>query len=363
MTASRLIAGCMSGTSLDGLDAAVCRVRLGDSSQAVEVLATHSVELGPVGRVLRDLASGVAVGAGEIAEAALGLGRLHLTCLEPLLPAADGPLDLIVAHGQTVFHDPPCSWQLLNPAPIAAALGVPVLSDLRQGDLALGGQGAPITPRADAVLYRGLGPDLAVVNLGGFCNVTLPGDHLRGFDVCACNQVLDGAARRWLRAPCDVDGKAALVGTADEALVAELDGLLEGQRLAGRSLGSGDELEAWIAGCAGSDAATVCASACAAVARCIARAVGAVPEVILAGGGVRNPALRGALERACAGRVRVSDEVGVPAAYREAAAMAVLGAMALAGENTTDAGVTGRRPGPVISGSWTGPGVGVARAR
>ncbi len=103
-------------------------------------------------------------------------------------------LDLVVAHGQTVYHAPPLSWQLCAPGPIAHALQVPVLCDLRSADIAAGGQGAPITPIADHILFRHAREARAVVNLGGFCNITtLPaGDdatRVRGGDVCACNQV------------------------------------------------------------------------------------------------------------------------------------------------------------------------------
>ena len=128
---------------------------------------------------------------------------------EVLHAALEARADLVVAHGQTVFHAPPASWQLLNAAPIARAVRAPVVFDLRQADLAAGGQGAPITPLADWIMLRAHGPAAAgraIVNLGGFCNVTiLPSgagpEGVRGMDVCPCNHLLDGVARRRVR-PC-----------------------------------------------------------------------------------------------------------------------------------------------------------------
>src|SRR6185436_14618647 len=141
----------------------------------------------------------------EIADAALALGELHARAVAKA--AAGCRLDLIAAHGQTVFHAPPLSWQMLNPWPLVRDLQTSVVFDLRGADLAHGGQGAPITPLADWVLFRSNSRTRAVVNLGGFCNLTLlpPGrpDMVRGFDVCACNQLLDHIARGILQRPFD----------------------------------------------------------------------------------------------------------------------------------------------------------------
>ncbi len=351
-----LIAGCMSGTSLDGVDAALCRVDVAGGCD-VDVVGTHSVGFGALGDGLRELASGVAVDAGRIAEMAWRLGEVHVACLRPLLEEIE-EVDLVVAHGQTVFHGgtPRRSWQLLNPVPIAAALGVRVLSDLRQGDLALGGEGAPITPLADAMLFGARSPRGAVVNLGGFCNVTLLGDPVRGFDVCACNQVLDGVARRMLGQAFDQDGAAAASGKPVDELVDSLVALLTAQRQGGRSLGTGDEMAAWVEAAhrGARSAGDVCASACTAIGRCIGAAVGAADPVILAGGGVRNGALVSAIGASCSGDVLLSDAMGVPSAYREAVCMAVLGGVAMRGGETTLPAVTGRREGAVVAGTWTG---------
>ena len=130
----------MTGTSLDGLDAALAEVR----------------------------------GTGlDAAARLLGLVRRPLGSLAARF--ASGAIDLVAAHGQTICHAHRrgLTLQLLDPWPIARRLRVPVVHDLRRADLAAGGEGAPITPLADWVLFRSTGEDRTVVNLGGIANLTL----------------------------------------------------------------------------------------------------------------------------------------------------------------------------------------------
>jgi 1,6-anhydro-N-acetylmuramate kinase len=262
----------------------------------------------------------------------------------------------VAVHGQTIVHKPPVSWQLVDPAPIAARLRCPVIFDLRQADLAAGGQGAPITPMADWVLFRRAGLRRAVVNLGGFCNVTIVTprlDDVLGFDVCVCNQVLDNVARTTLGSPYDQDGRAARSGQPDAAAAADLRATLDHQRLAGRSLGTGDESEAWVVKhkdrLSGDDLA---ATAVAAVGGCIADVIRDhdADDVVLAGGGARNHALVNAIGQATP--VIVSDQLGVPVEAREALAMAVLGAMSADGVPITLPQVTGCRAPAPLAGTW-----------
>jgi 1,6-anhydro-N-acetylmuramate kinase len=286
----------------------------------------------------------------------------------------------VAAHGQTVFHAPPVSWQMLNGPVLAHELGVPVVFDLRAADLAAGGQGAPITPLADWVMFRSEHPT-AVVNLGGFCNITLlpaplivhyntPRGTMRtndfigeaalvdGFDVCACNHLLDRVARDLLGCEFDQDGRASASGRVHEGALHELFGLLAAQSKEGRSLGTGDEAVAWInrwrTQASGEDLA---ASACAAIARTIASRLGDSREVLVAGGGARNAALLDAIRRNTKAAVNATEKRGVPIEFREAAAMAVLGAMCEDKVPITLARVTGvgarQEPTP-IAGVWAG---------
>lgn len=348
----------MTGTSIDALDSAAVRVEGRGLGMRARVVGCAATPLGALAPRLRALASGEAATAGEIARLAHDFAVAHGEALLGLAGEAGRP-DLVAVHGQTVFHAPPLSWQMLNPWPIASALGCPLVCDLRGADLAAGGQGAPITPLADWVLFRGE-RTRAVVNLGGFCNVTIvPGgaepDGVLGMDVCACNHVLDAVARAALGAPYDKGGEAALRGSANEAASLALKLALEAQRGAGRSLGTGDEaagwVEAWASRLAPYDLA---ASAVAAVGEAIGREVARhKPSLVLvAGGGAHNLALAAAVAGAAGAPVETTGSLGVPISHREAAEIAVLGALCADAVPITLPNVT-RVPAPApISGAW-----------
>lgn len=362
---TRVIAGCMAGTSMDGVDAAVVRVHGSGLDLRVTRLGFASVPFGDLAIRLRAIAVGEAVASRDWAGLARALGDMHARAVrEALSDAALSPderLELCAAHGQTLFHAPPGSFQLLNPWPIARELGCDVVHDLRGADLAAGGQGAPITPIADWVLFRNPNADRAVVNLGGFCNATFLRagadiDAIRAMDVCACNHVLDGAARRVLDRPYDADGAQAAAGTPDATATGELAHILAAQSAEGRSLGSGDECAAWLDRHADHLVLTdLLASAAAGVGAAIARAISALMpdgEILLAGGGANNRALVRAIDDNTDARVRRSDDLGVAIQEREAIAMAILGALAADGVPITLPVVTGRTRAVASEGVW-----------
>lgn len=366
----------MTGTSLDALDVALVAVDGTGWSLRAEWIAGASQPLGPLAAPLRSLASQAPQSVGLISRVVHSFSWLHARAIRELV--AQRVIDLVAAHGQTVFHAPPVSWQLLNPTPIAHALQVPVVCDLRAADLAAGGRGAPITPVADYLLFADEREPRAVVNLGGFCNITcLPtrrrrdagsADELaavRALDVCACNHLLDGLARHLLGQPYDEDGRRAAAGRVVPTLRDELLEWLRAQAASGRSLGTGDELDAGVrlAASAGS-AADVLRSACEAIATVIAETVRsatardqpAPPErYLLAGGGTRNRVLVAALTAHARGPVEPTEVHGAPAAYREAAAVAVLGALCQDGVAITLPAVTGVQSPAPLAGVWAYP--------
>jgi 1,6-anhydro-N-acetylmuramate kinase len=365
---TRLVVGCMTGTSIDALDAALVRIRGHGLAMRCEFIRGVTHDLGPVRAGLRALADQRAMTAGEIARLSREFALLHAAAVRDLLGRGGAVRPALVAvHGQTVFHEPPSSWQMFNGAVLAHELGVPVVFDLRGADLAAGGQGAPITPLADWIMFRTAEPT-AVVNLGGFCNATLlppeptradagaAVDRIEGFDVCACNHLLDRIAREALGCAFDADGAAALSGNVDDAARRGLAEALVTQSRAGRSLGTGDEtwrwVDRWQGRLAGKDLA---ATACAAIAGAIASRLGPVGAVLLAGGGARNRALVGALERAMPGsKTDTTAARGVPIEFREACAMGVLGAMCADRVPITLPKVTGVREPAPIAGVWAG---------
>ena len=350
----RLIVGCMTGTSLDGLDTVLCEVTGKGLRLRARVVARRSASLGKLAARLRALAEQQPMTAAAIATLARDFALLHARTIARL--CAGRQPDLVVVHGQTVYHAPPVSWQLFTPAVLAHALAAPVISDLRAADLAAGGEGAPITPLADLLLYGHARERRTVINLGGFCNLTrLPAGRdplaVAGGDVCACNQVLDAVARAVLQKPFDPDGRHALRGTSHPATERALIRKLERQRHARRSLGTGDELAAWITSqpLAANDLAR---TACAATAAVIAAAAQPADRLIVAGGGVRNQALMAELTARSAVPVTTSDALGIAAGDREALAMAVLGALCNDGVAATLPQVTHVKRAP-LSGTYT----------
>jgi 1,6-anhydro-N-acetylmuramate kinase len=369
----RLVVGVMTGTSIDGMDAALVRIDGVGLNMWASLVRHLAAPLGELKRTLQSAASQKPMTAGDLANLAWKFGMLHADVIAELV--GEVAPDLICVHGQTVFHQPPVSWQLVSPAPIAERFKCPVVFDMRQADLAAGGQGAPITPLADWILFRHGERSRAIINLGGFCNVTtLPQAHdatartgktssesanelagIRGFDVCACNQILDAVAVAAMKQPFDADGQAARAGRASPQAAAELCEVLDKQRRGGRSLGTGDEAAAWIERHLSTTTANdLAASAVHAIAQTIAAAVTehSVDELVLAGGGARNQALAELVQRLSEKPCMKSDELGMPIEAREAACFAVLGALCADGVPITLPHVTGCRTPAPVSGSW-----------
>ncbi len=355
--AERLAAGCMTGTSIDSLDAALVAVEGQGLAMTARFVRGVTRPLGTLAAPLRRLAEQEAMTAGEIAGLTSDFASLHTEALRALL--GGDRADLVAIHGQTVFHAPPVSWQLFAPTPVARALETPVVFDLRAADLVCGGRGAPITPLADWVFFRTLAPPVAVVNLGGFCNVTLlrgpDPASIAGFDVCACNHLLDGVARTLLQAPFDEDGRHASGGRVQIGALEDLVAILATQASSRRSLGTGDETGEWISRWhARASGADLAATACEGIARTIASRLGNVRLVLLAGGGTRNLALGRAIASRCSCTVEPADAHGLPGAYREAACMAVLGVLCRDRVPITLPAVTGVGRAPV-AGIWVQP--------
>lgn len=356
----------MTGTSLDGLDVSLVEI----SGHGLDITARPmrhlSRPLGAVAAPLRALAEQHPLTAGDIARLMHDFAELHALAILELL--ADDKADLVCIHGQTVYHKPPLSWQLLQPAPVARAVNCPVVCDLRAADLAAGGQGAPITPIADWILYRHLIGDadrLDIVNLGGFCNITSlarNGDprhalsRIHAGDVCACNQILDAAARSLLRHPFDENGASAASGQVHDEALEDLLGVMRARQLPGRSLGTGDELTDWLARHRHQiQAPDLLHTACVAIAETIGQYLAALPgvpgAVMLAGGGAKNRALVAALASASPGLV--SPLPGGDS--REPDCFAILGALCHDRVPITLPHITGCASPAPIAGTWLVP--------
>lgn len=355
----RRVIGCMTGTSIDGIDAALVEIDGTGLSMKPRLIRGVSHDLGPVRDPLRKLADQHPMTAAEIAAAMREFSLLHVKVIRELLN--NEKCDLIAVHGQTVFHKPPLSWQLMQPAPIARELNTPVVFDMRAMDLAAGGQGAPITPIADLIIWGTHGH--AIVNLGGFCNVTLlpksqssPEQSLsdiRAMDVCPCNNLLDAIARKLFNQPFDEGGAHALKGNPHHDALEDLEGIFASQ-VDRRSLGTGDESLEWVSRWrAHVSPDDLAATACEAIAFAITQRTKDADGLMLMGGGARNSALIRALEGNCTALVLpFTDAMGT---YREATCFAILGALCQDRTPITLPQVTGTISPAPISGAWVFP--------
>jgi len=224
--------GVMSGSSLDGMDLAWCEFA---EEQGRWTYTIREVRTIPYAKGMRDRLLAVMSGT------ALELARLHselgdaigAECAELL---GGEVVDVIGSHGHTVFHAPNegLTTQIGCGARIAAATGVNTVCDLRSMDVALGGQGAPLVPLGEKLLF----PDQnAFLNIGGICNVSLHSSKsVLGYDVCIGNQALNALAEE-AGFRYDEDGAMARSGTVDEALLKALNDLPFHRQPPPRSLG------------------------------------------------------------------------------------------------------------------------------
>ena len=353
----------MTGTSVDALDVAIARIHGTGLEMKAELIAAEQTPLGALKAPLRAAADQTPMSALEFARLAHRFGRLHAEAISSLTERLEITPDLICLHGQTVAHDPPVGWALLDTTPLLSHFECTIVTELRHLDMAHGGQGAPISPLADWILFRGERPR-TIVNLGGFCNITsLPGrsggwNQVSGQDLCPCNHLLDEGARRWLDAPMDLDGRTAMAGTADPALAMQLAETMGANRddtsAPTRALAQGDEGRDFLDRLESLPAAEDrLATLTSALAIRICRAVTADEELVLYGGGTFNQALVDDISDLRTPAPTCTGLNDVPPSAREALAMAVLGACAQDGIMITPSGASSEHQNVAhLTGKW-----------
>jgi anhydro-N-acetylmuramic acid kinase len=370
--------GLMSGTSLDGISAAVARFTPQGARYGVELLASHVHEYAPEQRDRLKAAMQQAT-AREYCRLAVDFGGWLADAAVRVLAEAGvarGDVRAIGSHGQTLWHEPGHStWQLDAPAVIAERTGLPVVSDFRVRDVAAGGQGAPLVSIADALLFSGDGWR-ALQNVGGIGNVTIvPPDgtlaSVRAFDTGPGNVLIDAVVRRLdATRRFDEDGRLAARGTPIDAVTDELLAhpyfAAEPAKSTGRELFDDAYVAHLIERCraARRDAsdADLVATATALTARSIGDAYRRfipepVTEVLVSGGGSKNPTLMGMIAREVAPMtVRTFDARFFDAEAKEAVAFALLALLHLESRPGNVPTATGAR-GPRVLGKFT-PGGG-----
>ncbi len=347
-----IVAGVMSGTSCDGIDVALVDI-LGKGPR-FKLLAHAQYPYPKKVRqaILAAMNSNCAVVA-DLARLNFLLGELYAEAILTTQRRFKTKIQLAGCHGQTLYHQGDSAmflnrklavtWQTGDGSVIAARIGVPVVSDFRPADMAAGGMGAPLVPFFDYVLFRDRRIGRIVQNIGGIANLTAipagasPKD-VRAFDTGPGNMVIDALAFSLFGKPYDKDGKIAASGKVLEDVLGAV--LRQGYfrkmppKTAGREEFGSEFARIFLQKCGRADKRDILATATALTAYSIADAIkrfvlknAPYKEIVVSGGGTRNPTLLAMLASRMAPmglKLRLSDEFGIPSEAKEAAAFALL---------------------------------------
>lgn len=363
------VLGLMSGTSVDGIEAALVRFEESGGVVQLALLAHSSHPMPPAVRA--EALDVIPPGEGStrrVCALDFAIGEAFAAAARAAIEAAGVPVDLIASHGQTVYHlvdeatgQVEATLQVGHPAIIAERVGVTVAADFRPRDVAAGGQGAPLVSLFDVLLFRDPNLTRAAQNIGGIGNCTiLPAgcgpEAAFAFDTGPGNSLIDHAAAKLSGGAMqfDVDGVWAARGQVDQTLLDELLAhpyyAVPPPKSTGKELFGPAYVDEVLARALGVDDADLMATLTMLTARTIAGAYarfagpGGVDEVIVAGGGLKNPTLMRMLADELPGvPLRSADDFGVPAQGKEAMAFAFLGYQLVHGRPGNAPGCTGAR--------------------
>ncbi|MFY2762707.1 anhydro-N-acetylmuramic acid kinase [Arenimonas sp. MALMAid1274] len=362
--AGGLFLGLISGTSVDGIDAALVafdpapRLLFGRTYPMPADLAADVLSLSQVqARITLDEAGRLDTRLGQ-AFAAVALRAIADSGLDRSRVRAIG------SHGQTLRHDPrgaaPFTQQYGDASVIAEATGLTTVADFRRRDVAAGGQGAPLMPAFHAAVMRSADEDRAILNLGGIANLTLlPRDgEVRGFDTGPANGLMDAWCQRHRGQSYDRDAAFAREGRIDPGLLARLLDddyfVLPPPKSTGRDQFQLAWVEARLPGTPASPAdvqATLCELSAVTIARALDQTLPGARRLLACGGGVHNPLLMQRLAEHLPGvQVGSTASLGLDPDFIEAAGFAWLARETLAGRPGNLPSVTGAR-GPRVLGA------------
>jgi anhydro-N-acetylmuramic acid kinase len=382
MKSSHLVIGLMSGTSLDGVDAAL--VEIAGSGDSTRIQLKHFVSVPFANDVQAELlrvASQTPVPAQVISHLNFLLAALYTEAIKQLCQEAEVELsqvDLIGSHGQTIFHQSEpalfCGHMLASTLQIgegsllAENTGVTTISDFRPRDMAAGGKGAPLIPYVDYLLFRHPQLGRVLLNVGGIANITsLPAsatiEQVKAFDTGPGNMVIDSLVRHFTNGAKRYDANG-LIGAGGQLMAPLLEQLLADgffQAHPPKTAGREQFGEAFVRQMLEHDKTArfedLVSTATELTARSVAAAVTAfvlpqtrVQEVVVSGGGARNGFLMQRLQAALPDiKVLTSDDLGIPTAAKEAIGFAILAHETLHLRPGNVPGATGARR-PVVLG-------------
>jgi anhydro-N-acetylmuramic acid kinase len=357
-TKSMIVAGIMSGTSADGIDVAVVRIAPGKLKPKLTLLAHEGFRFpAALRRAVLAAMNASATSTAELARLNWRLGIAYAEAVSATIERHAIEIDLIGCHGQTLFHQPraatyagrafTCTWQAGEAQVIAGVLGIPVVSNFRPADMVAGGQGAPLVPLLDYVLFAHPKRGRVLQNIGGIANLTaIPAgatsDAVIAFDTGPGNMVIDALAQELLGKPFDRNGAAAAQGTVLKQVVERALHnsyfQLKPPRTAGREQFGREYAAKFLNACQrqSKKPEDALATATALTAQTITQSYkrfvkrkmnDSAVDYIVSGGGARNHTLMAMLARrlepmGC--ELAVSEDFGMPAEAKEAAAFALL---------------------------------------
>lgn len=345
------ILGLMSGTSCDGLDLALLHFGPGDGEWRLIRGDEHRFPTPLRDRLL-------AASDGRTPELGVLSFDLMHWCADQVLQFLDGQsCDLIVSHGQTIFHDPPrATWQLGDGNVLAARLGLPVLWNLRSADVALGGQGAPLVPVPDRLFFQPERGGRCLLNIGGIANLTVLDAKQHGWagDIGPGNCWIDRFVeqRSGAQMSMDKDGSVSAGGSADEELVERL--LREVRPRLGASLArewfSSERLASLLPDRINTadGARSLVALSAQLIAEAVERHGEDAEALYVAGGGAHNQTLMSEIKQRVRMPLRPFAQLGMSGDLREAACFAALGWLFLQQKPAADIRVTGAKSAQIL---------------
>ncbi|MCE2847429.1 MAG: anhydro-N-acetylmuramic acid kinase [Sphingobacteriales bacterium] len=323
------VLGLMSGTSLDGIDLADCSFVRSDNRWNYQL--HRAVTLPYPDAWKRRLSDLFNADARSIFKAHAELGTFYGACIKEFIGQAPEKPHLIASHGHTLFHNPSQHYtvQIGSGAGIAAGTGIDTVCDFRSKDIALGGQGAPLVPIGDALLFSDYE---ACLNIGGIINVSMQLSGGRSaWDISIANMALNHLAER-VGLPYDKGGELARSGSIDQDILRKLQALPYHQQAPPKSLGR-EWFEQEVAPLLVHDnTADLSATVCELIALETGKALQKLPQdsrVLTTGGGVHHKYLVSRIEEHTKTRIVVPDDT--LADYKEAVVFAFLGALYIVG--------------------------------
>jgi anhydro-N-acetylmuramic acid kinase len=362
----RLIAGAMSGTSADGVDVAITAIIGRGIEMSAKLIAHHHVPYDPsLKQLIFTTRSEGTISLENLAKMGRQISLAYVEAIRQSLAVSRlnaSDLSAIAAHGQTLFHSPPNTIQWLDPTLIAAEIGCQVISDFRRADCAAGGQGAPLVPFADYILFRHPTKNRVLLNIGGIANLTsLPAgcsiNEVTAFDTGPGNCVIDHVCRKAnpTGPGYDPQGQLSRKSLPSREALQQLLAQPFFEKLPPKSTDAPAMIEMFESIREMRNAtfdlrvSTATLFAIASIELAIAAMVPGQPdELIVSGGGVRNLVLMHHLRTWFKGEVKTIDEFGVPAEAKEAVAFALLGAATLDHLPSNILSVTGAKHAVVL---------------